>query len=90
MEVVAPAKGKCAASSPTLRGHCLRGLQAAQPFQVVRVIKVRTGVREINRALRAGGAMIGPGVPGKVIDSQRVGGYSPLNFPLLGNLCWAS
>jgi hypothetical protein len=29
--------------------------------------------------------MIGAGGPGKVIDSQRVGGYSPLDFPLLGN-----
>ena len=26
----------------------------------------------------------------EVFDSQRAGGYSPLDFPLSGGLCWAS
>jgi hypothetical protein len=30
--------------------------------------------------------VVGP----KVFDSQRAGGYSPLDFPPSGGLCWAS
>ena len=79
-------------SRPSLSvgGTSLHGLQASQPFPLVPVIKVRRAApREL---LRAHGEEEGSGRGGaqKVFDSQRAGGYSPLDFPLFGGLRWAS
>ena len=52
----------------------------------------RSGRATPRELLRAHGEEEGSGRggPRKVFDSQRAGGYSPLDFPLFGGLCWAS
>ena len=76
--------------SPSVGGTSLHRLQASQPFPLVRVIKVRRAApREAPPCSRRGGG-IWAWWARKVFDSQRAGGYSPLDFPLFGGLCWAS
>jgi hypothetical protein len=84
-----PEGERVASSPPTRRGTSLHGLQASQPFPLVRVIKIRRQRRE--RLHRAHGEGEASGVVArKGFDSQGAGGYSPLGFPLFGGLCWAS
>ena len=67
-------------SSPTLgRGTSLHGIQASQPFPLVRVIKVRR--QRLGRLLVLTARGSGRSEAGQVFDSQRGGGYSPLGSP---------
>jgi hypothetical protein len=72
------------------RGHFSPQPQTSQPFTRVRVINCLGGHRR-ERLHGAHGKeesldVVGP----EVFDSQRVGGYSPLDFPPSGGSCWAS
>jgi hypothetical protein len=72
------------------RGTSLHSLQARKPFTLVRVIN-RVGGHCLDRLYGADDDEESLGVVGpEVFDSQKAGGYSPLDFPLLGDLCWAS
>lgn len=83
-------EGERLVSSLNSVGSTLYGLQSSQPFPLVHVSRVRRQrPGRLPACSRRGGGIWARGAQ-KMFDSQRTGGYSPLDFPLLGGLCWAS
>ena len=66
---------------PRFGGNSLRGLQASQPFPLVLVINGRESTTPRLHCTHGEEESLGVVGTEVVFDSQRIGGYSPLDFP---------
>jgi hypothetical protein len=84
--------GRTPGARPSLSvgGHFSPRLQASQPFPIVHVLKSGGSAERGSHCAHGEEEGSGRGTARKMFDSQKVGGYSPLDFPPSGGLCWAS